>query len=353
MGKSRRKDLLIFVSILIVTIVGVIYAVFLFRDSFNSGEEITLNYVEDSALNYKVWLKNNDFYLEEYLDENYDVVASAIDEIEIDFDYKMALSDYIQGSSYYTINSRIVAFQKGDSTEKKIWDYNKLIKDKVITVYDVDTLEIKNADNIKIDYQHYRTLMDNYKKNYGVSLEGNLIIEIDIKSNFSYSKFENVIDLNNRKMIITVSLTDSSVRVTKQLPSNGSQNLVEKEDSRINYLKLSLSLFAFLWGLGLCVFLGVTLVKIVGIDSKYNRELKRILRTYDSIIVNVKSFKYDDYKKIIYVDSINELLDAQQELRKPILFYNIKPNKTSLFAIGCEKEVFVYKMQSTLYEKNK
>lgn len=353
MGRKRSRDLTIFISLLIVTIIGEIYAGFLFCSSFNSGNEISFYYTEDSSLKYKVWLKGNDFYSEEYLGEDYDVIASAIDMIEVDFNYDLTLSDYVKGVSYYTINSKIVAFQKGDANEKKIWDYNRLIKDKVIMVYDVDTINVNSSDNFKIDYQMYRTLMDNYKKNYGVSLIGNLIVEIDINTEFNYAKFNDSIDINNRKLTLTIPLTESVVKITKNDIENNTQNLIEKGDSYINYLKLSLSLGAFVLGFCLCVFLGITLVKLVGIDSKYNRELKRILRTYGSIIVNVKEFNIEKNKKVIYVDSFNELLDAQQELRKPILYYNVRTNKKALFVLRYDNDLLIYEMCSDLYNNKK
>lgn len=353
MGKNRLRDLVIFISLLIVTVIGEIYAGILFCNSFNSGEEIPFSYNESSSLNYKVWLKGNDFYEEDYLGEDYDVIANAIDYIDVDFNYKLDLSDYVKGVSYYTINSRIVAFQKGDVNEKKIWDYNKIIKDKVIMTYDVDTMKIDRLDNFKIDYQMYRTLMDNYKKNYGVSLVGNLIIEIDINSELNYEKFSDSININNRRLTLTIPLTESVVKITKSEINSNTQRLVEKGDAHINYLKLSLSLVAFALGLYLCVFLGLTLVKLVGIDSKYSRELKKILRTYGSIIVNVKEFKLDNKIKTMYVDSFSELLDAQQELRKPILFYNVHTNKEALFILRYDNDLLVYKMCSDLYDNEK
>lgn len=353
MGKNRLRDLVIFISLLIITIIGEIYAGFLFCSSFNTGDEITFSYTEDSSLNYKVWLKENDFYDEKYLGEEYDVIASAIDYIDVDFNYNLMLSDYVRGVSYYTINSRIVAFQKGDVNEKKIWDYNKIIKDKVIMTYDIDTMKIDRLDNFKIDYHMYRTLMDNYKKNYGVSLVGNLIIEIDLNSELNYEKFSDSININNRRLTLTIPLTESVVKITKSGIDSNTQQLVEKGDAHINYLKLSLSLMAFALGLYLCVFLGLTLVKLVGIDSKYIKELKKILRTYGSIIVNVKDFKLDKKNKAMYVDSFNELLDAQQELRKPILFYNVHTNKEALFILRYDNDLLIYKMCSDLYDNKK
>lgn len=337
---------------LIFTIVGSIYASILLMNSFEEGDEVSISYNEASSLNYKVWLFDNDFYTSEYLDEEYNFVANSIKDIEIDFDYLLNTSDYVKGTSYYTINSRIVAYQRGDVSERKIWDYEKLIKDKVITSYDRETNKIEHIDNIKIDYQEYKKLMDDYKSNYGVSLVGNLIIEIGIKNDLVYDEFNNVIDLEKREMLVTIPLTENIVNITKNEIVNNSQVLIEKGDSHINYLKLTLSVLALILGFGLCIYMGIILVKLIGIDSKYDRELKRILKTYGSIIVNVDEIKIDDDYNLMKVSKFEELLDAQQELKKPILFWNIKSNKKAMFAIKYDKDILVYNMNSKLYKDN-
>ena len=63
MGKSKKKDALIFILLFFVTTIIVIYAMFLFYDSFSEGEEIKIDYTENLELNYKVWLKENEFYV--------------------------------------------------------------------------------------------------------------------------------------------------------------------------------------------------------------------------------------------------------------------------------------------------
>ena len=52
------------------------------------------------------------------------------------------------------------------------------------------------------------------------------------------------------------------------------------------------------------------------------------------------------------VSDFEELLDAQSELRVPILYCNIKPNKESLFYIKYDKDILIYKLKSDLYEND-
>ena len=352
MGKNRKKDLLIFIVLLLITIVIVFYAMYLFYTSFKDGKETVINYNETSDLSYKVKLKENEFYADEFVGEDYNLIATAIDEIEINFDYLLNTSNFVKGSSYYTINSKIIAYQKDDPEERKVWDYEKIIKDKTITQYDKNTTNISAKDTFKIYYKEYKELMDNYKNKYAVSLVGNLIIDIEIKSDLTYEKFKNSINLESRKMTVTIPLTEQVVKITKITPEDASKSLVEKSDPKINYLKLVLSAFSFLGGVAMCIFLATLLVKLLGYDSKYERKLNKILKNYNSIIVSVEKIHLDKNQNIMNVSDFEELLDAQSELRVPILYCNIKPNKESLFYIKYDKDILIYKLKSDLYEND-
>ena len=194
--------------------------------------------------------------------------------------------------------------------------------------------------------------MDNYKNKYAVSLVGNLIIDIEIKSDLTYEKFKNSINLESRKMTVTIPLTEQVVKITKITPEDASKSLVEKSDPKINYLKLVLSAFSFLGGVAMCIFLATLLVKLLGYDSKYERKLNKILKNYNSIIVSVEKIHLDKNQNIMNVSDFEELLDAQSELRVPILYCNIKPNKESLFYIKYDKDILIYKLKSDLYEND-
>ena len=353
MGKSRRRDCIIFLVMFLITVLAMIWSIITFSKSFVNGDETTFRYNENSELNYRVKLLENNFYEKDYLTEDYDLVAGSIDKIEVDFKYLFGASDYFTGKFNRKINANIIAYQKGDTKKKKIWDYHEDIGVEKIASYDKDELQLMDNDKFIIDYQKYRKLMDDYKKNYGVSLVGDLVININLSANLNYKNFKEAINLDNRNISMTVSLTDQIVNIKKNIIKDNNQTLVEKEDSTINYIKLVLSVLAFVIGLILSIFMGITLVRIVGIDSKYIKELNKIFKTYGSIIVEVKNVEVSDDANIMYVTKFEELLDAQQELRKPILYCNIKKNVESLFLIKYDDDVIAFKMHSDLYNKKK
>ena len=72
----------------------------------------------------------------------------------------------------------------------------------------------------------------------------------------------------------------------------------------------------------------------------YESTVKRILNTYDSILVKSSSVPRLDGKNIILVETIDDLVDAQLEIRKPICY--LKQTESCSFVLLDEKEAYVY-----------
>ena len=74
--------------------------------------------------------------------------------------------------------------------------------------------------------------------------------------------------------------------------------------------------------------------------SAYENEVKKILNTYDSILLKCNTIPNFDNRNIIRVESMDDLIDAQFEIRKPICY--LKQSENCSFMLLDEKEVYVY-----------
>ena len=98
----------------------------------------------------------------------------------------------------------------------------------------------------------------------------------------------------------------------------------------------------------ICFVLGIVLL-IKGIstlltsgdeDKEYERKVHEILMTYDSILVKSNSVPNFEDRDIITLESIDDLIDAQLEIRKPICY--VKQTESCSFVLLDEKEAYVY-----------
>lgn len=72
----------------------------------------------------------------------------------------------------------------------------------------------------------------------------------------------------------------------------------------------------------------------------YNKKLKNILKTYDSILVYSDKELELENENIMTVKSIENLVTAQEELKKPILY--IAEEQAGHFVLRDEKEILIY-----------
>ena len=86
----RRRKIVAYICV-----IAVISIVFLTLLMFyiSSTKDYYVSYDETSDIDYKVYLKDNDFYEKNYLEKNNQYIASLIDYIDADFNYKLSMDD--------------------------------------------------------------------------------------------------------------------------------------------------------------------------------------------------------------------------------------------------------------------
>lgn len=98
----------------------------------------------------------------------------------------------------------------------------------------------------------------------------------------------------------------------------------------------------------LTICLGIYLKEEPDEYSAYVKNKKRILKTYDSVIVEVENIPNIAGKNIIKVKSIEDLVDAQLELREPIYYKNDNDSCFFLLLHYNEACVYILKMNESI-----
>lgn len=74
--------------------------------------------------------------------------------------------------------------------------------------------------------------------------------------------------------------------------------------------------------------------------SIYNSVMSNIIKTYDAVLINSENIPDIDDRNVIMVNSIEDLIDAQAEIRKPI--YYKKEVDSCSFILLDDKEACIY-----------
>ena len=326
--KKNKKEIII----LIAVIVFAVLTGYFYKESKTIKSTGEIGYQEQSKINYKVYLKDKKYYNRDYLDEGMQYISSIIDYIQVDYDYNVKFDQ----KDSYIINKKVLADVKivdSDKSDKVIYTKQDVIKQET-----VKSDEISVKDSIKIDYKKYNGLTNEFKTNYAISADCNLVVSYYIYYENKYGDIK-----QNRLLNVTIPLSQQMVNITKSDDINARNTyLGTTNKATINSLMLTISLILGVITIILILALISQVLRRRATESKYERFVRKILRDYDSYITESKEGNYSTNKPIIKVGSFKELLDVRNNVEKAIIYIKVDSN-TSKFII-IDDEIYEYRV---------
>lgn len=328
----------------LINVVGVILFIILagvlLISSISIKARSNVLYKQTSNLDYKVYLKENEYYKEQYLTKNMQYIASLIDNVDVNFNYNFNVNQNIDYKYTYYI--------KADVNVTDTQDKSKIIYSKTDKLTEPSTVIKDNStgfninENVKINYAKYNDLVKAFKSSYAISADSNLVLSLCVE--IEDEKGNKIRSLESNDAIkLNIPLTEQMIDITMDYKDiNNSNNVsVYKDFSISNKVTFSLSVLSLLISLVFLVRLFIFIKKTTAKKTIYDITLSKILREYDRVIVNSKKI-VDLNDDIIDVNSFNELLDVRDNLEKPIIFSEIHKGQKSVFIVKTANETYRY-----------
>ena len=246
-------------------------------------QEVIVEYNESGDVDYKVYLKENKYYKEKYLEEGMEYVANLISTINPDFRYELHATDTLDFTYKYSVRGKLLISKDSESQP----------------LYTKDIEFVKDTS---------KTIKSN-----SFTLAENLIIDYD----------EDKMTLS-RTLQASIPLSEQTIKVsidTDKISNNGL--LFAKGKITISNVILFV---ASVLALGLVLILLITSIRIY---IKFKRRniyyitLGKYISEYDKLIINgsfedtnIDENKFDN---IIKIEKFEELVDAAENLSLPIL----------------------------------
>ena len=337
--KNRRKRIinrLIFdvCMFLFLLVIGTL----LLNKSLQFENEKVIKYNEKSNLDYKVYLKKNDFYEEDYLGKDMLYVASLIDKLAIDFDYSFISEDKENIDFTYSIVAKL-SIENLLGTKSYFEKSYTLLDNKTVRMNGTTSQLI--SEHINVDYPYYNSLANNFKNQYGVEADSKLTIYMLInKKNIEQSDF--VLD-SSSVMNVVVPLSERAVDISLDYKNiNETSNIIKKQSMTIkDYLPLVLAAIFIILSL-IMMIKGMRNIKLLhGKKSEYDKQVSKILKEYDRLIAETSTLMSFDNKEIITVNKFTELLDIHDNLQLPIMYYEVEEHKLSYFYINHDNTIYL------------
>lgn len=329
-------------SFLILSGILVLISGFLINFGLNYKNERKLHYTEHGDADYKVYLKPNHYFTEEYLEKGRKYIANLIDHIDIDYHYNFKGDKPMN----YTCKYGITAYSKvtDSANDKKIiYDTSKcLMEEKVVNFENSSNVELNQP--ISINYEEYSSIIQNFIQDYKLGSSGaTLSVILSVSLEGKSEGFENLI-LDKSFITLNIPLKNEAIEmeISNQEIDNEGDKTEVSNNKTINWLCYIFAAVLLLPSLCyICFFINKSIKNIKKVSS-YEGTKNKILHRYNRFISEVLEIPVLSNCTIIDMKDFDDLMNARDCTEKPILFKEINQGSEGLFLIIDREIVYRY-----------
>ncbi len=325
-----------------LTIMLVLLSIILFSKSVVLGSESTYSkYNEIGDVDYKVYLKDNDFYESSFLRSGMQYVANLIKTVNVEFNYELHATEDLNFANEYKVVSELQITEKNDPSSVL---YSK--KENIIPTQKIS----KQGDNlvineeVDIDYDKYNNIVNAYKQNLGLIVSSNLILTFETNTNATNQDDQLV---KNNKLQVVIPLSESTLKIninTDKINHSGAISETVKWFNIENNVLFVLSIISYILTIGIIIVDIYIYCKNLE-KNPYQTKLNNILKNYDRLIVSGNvSLDESKYSNMIYASTFKELVDAAENLGVPIMHYEVIKGEKSIFIVAKENTLVKYRV---------
>ena len=343
--RKITKKIILSIITLVLSIGTIYYAL-------NNTEKEAVSYSQYGNVDYKVCLKNNNFYTQNCLDKNMSYVSTLIKNVALTFDYDLSTSKDLDIKTEYEVDAKLV-ISNTDNTSK-YYEQKYILKPKTSEGISKINNEYKISQNVDIDYDYYNAIASNFKSQYGI--ETNSYLEVSFQVYHTNSTTEDVKVTSPSPVVLNIPLSQKSINI------NMASSVINKQEtqnieSSIFTLKNIICLFIGVISLIICLISSLKVAKMLSLTKEkknnYDRFIEKILREYDRLIVETSTLpKFDNYY-ITKVNTFGELIDVRDNLRLPIMYYEVAKHQKCHLYITNNKNLYLLTIKAVDMEENK
>ncbi len=335
---SYNMRIALFVVSIIMLLVGAYYCV---TNSYNGIGVKKLGYNENgNASDYVVKVKESDLVPNGEMDAGMSYVRDNIESIDANFKYNIYFSNLADIRYEYDVVADLYIY--GD-------DDKLLAPVQTTQIIDKKNINLRNSNKfnltlpVKINYKEFLAKANDYFTANGVTGTAKVLVTMEVSSIVDYQAFNDIV-VKNSIVQMEIPLTSQNnqiqIKTTNYNDDDRFERVVigEPTDEKLLYVGLVM----FVLGVVSFIYFVSFVFKTIPKKSKYVLLRDGLLKEFDQKIVNVKEFPVVEGQNIIDCYSFSELLDAQDTLKKPILYNEIVKNQKCIFLIVDGENVFRY-----------
>lgn len=345
--RNNLKFICIFFIILFISFICIV-------KSFNTPkEDMKILYAYNITRNsdYKVYLKPNNYIEQKYMGMNETYITDLVDYIDANFRYNYNVSQNATSKYTYKVVAvlNVEYYVTGSSQGTKLWSKEyTLVEPKQLQI---ESNQININENVKIDFNSYNSEIKKFKEQFGLPIKSYLDVKLVVASEIDVAE-SNKIQKDNSAVNLKMDLNQQVFSILQDYEPIDKGQIIDEENisnvSNVILLTIGIILFA------ISAFGILNIIrKIIVADRKtdYEIALNRILKNYGDIVAEIVTPTETEGMKVIDVKNFDQLLDIEEEIRMPILFYEIVEGEEGEFTIIYDNIVYRYILEGRRHNK--
>lgn len=315
---------------------------------YHFNQAYYINYVQESHVDYRVQLKENEFYDSPFAEPGKAYITALIDRVMANFAYDVQMdAENVNFEYSYRIDALLeIKTKSGDV----IYDHTDAILPS--TAVEESGSRISIAQPISVDYGTYndfvkRFISFNRLKDTQSSLS--LMMYIEVIGACEEFSGENS-DAYVVSLVVPLSEDVVNMTVSSTVEEGDNQILARENETAKNVFMILTIVFGALTLLGAAAFIAfIYLTRSTDINYEIRRN--RILQTYKPFIQTLAApFETEGYQLLV-VESFKDMLEIRDTIQSPILmFENGDKTLTGFYIPTSTKLLYVHELRIEDYD---
>lgn len=363
--QTKRRNKIISYSILIF--IGFILSLSFLLIFLSKNRSYSVSYTEDGNIDYNVYLKQNNFFENEYLNSDNQYIASLIDYVDAYFKYKISMEN-MEVNYKYSYAIEVIVDVKESNTSKSLYNTTRVLK-KVENQNATGNNNLIISENLKIDYNDYNDMIKKFVSLYGLEdVVSTLTINMHVSVLGSCDDFsENSNNEHVLSLVIPLTTKTVGIDIKNDIIDQNEVIMICNDSNSFTVIYLMVSITLLLVILLLLYKLIKYIINTRSAQTIYDKELKKILNYYHSYIQKISNkldlhnnynikidskFIYDDCQ-VFKLESFNDMLEIRDSIHAPIFMSSNEQNTATYFVIldVNNRAIYIYGLSVTSIKK--
>ena len=343
--KNRKKKLVLkrWVRIVVVCVLFFLASIFLYNIVEGlcpkQKKNLYYSYKNYGSTDYKVYLKENNFFEEKFLPKGRQYTTELIDYIDINFNYLYSGSKLTDIEYEYNISGEIIGeYESNTDSKSEIWNKKYVIlENQNGKKYDSIFFDVNK--NLKLDYSKYNNEANNFKNQFKLAIDAKLLVKFNVKYTATIRNSDKKVR-GVETIELSIPLSKTTMNITTKEIKGDSKNLYDEELVPKNMNRVYIN------SILLIIILIISISNkdrlIINKKTYYTKNYNKIIKNYSDIIVEVSTQPNLENLEILEIKNFDDLVDTEEELKSPILLYEVKKQKESWFVIIHNKYAYRY-----------